>query len=81
MARRRARRFLLYLIIIALAFFFVKVSLFPRIPTIGKTTTSKVYVALGFHTNLYHSYRGDTPDEAGFGKDIRDDQEDHRDDG
>jgi hypothetical protein len=71
MARRRARRFLLYLIIIALAFFFIKVSLIPRIPTIGKTTTSKVYVALGFHTNLYHSYRGDTADDAGFGKDIK----------
>jgi|GEM_PF-164688 len=71
MARRRARRFLLYLIIIVLAFFLIKVSLIPRIPTIGKTTTSKVYVALGFHTNLYHSYRGDTDDDAGFGKDIR----------
>jgi len=24
-----------------------------------------------FHVNFYHSYRGDTPDERGFGKDIR----------
>ena len=31
----------------------------------------KVYVALGFHINFYHSWRGDTPDEAGFGVDIR----------
>jgi hypothetical protein len=31
----------------------------------------KVYVALGFHANFYHSWRGDTPDEAGFGTDIR----------
>ncbi|MGQ9490284.1 MAG: fibronectin type III domain-containing protein [Anaerolineae bacterium] len=31
----------------------------------------KVYVALGFHVNCYHSWRGDTPDEAGFGTDIR----------
>jgi hypothetical protein len=31
----------------------------------------KVYVALGFHINFYHSWRGDTPDEAGFGTDIR----------
>ncbi len=30
-----------------------------------------VYVALSFHVNLYHSYRGDTPDEDGFGQDIR----------
>jgi hypothetical protein len=26
---------------------------------------------LGFHTSFYHSWRGDTPDEAGFGTDIR----------
>jgi hypothetical protein len=32
---------------------------------------AKVYVILGFHTNFYHSWRGDTPDEAGFGTDIR----------
>ncbi len=31
----------------------------------------KIYVALGFHVNLIHSFRGDTPDEAGFGQDIR----------
>ncbi len=31
----------------------------------------KVYVILGFHQNFYHSWRGDTPDEAGFGTDIR----------
>lgn len=31
----------------------------------------KIYVVLGFHTNFYHSWRGDTPDEAGFGTDIR----------
>ncbi len=34
-------------------------------------TSAKVYVALGFHANFYHSWRGDTPDEAGFGTDIR----------
>jgi hypothetical protein len=28
-------------------------------------------VAFGFHVNLYHSYRIDTNDEDGFGKDIR----------
>jgi hypothetical protein len=32
---------------------------------------NKVYVAFGFHGNLYHSFRGDTNDENGFGKDIR----------
>jgi hypothetical protein len=31
----------------------------------------KIYVAMGFHSNFYHSWRGDTPDEAGFGTDIR----------
>ena len=31
----------------------------------------KVFLAFRFHANFYHSYRGDTPDELGFGKDIR----------
>jgi hypothetical protein len=31
----------------------------------------KTYVMLGFHINFYHSWRGDTPDEAGFGTDMR----------
>ncbi|HDP80322.1 MAG TPA: hypothetical protein ENN21_05715 [Spirochaetes bacterium] len=31
----------------------------------------KIHIAFRFHGNFYHSYRGDTPDEMGFGKDIR----------
>jgi hypothetical protein len=31
----------------------------------------KVHVAFGFHVNLYHSYRGDSNDDKGFGGDIR----------
>lgn len=31
----------------------------------------KVHIAFGFHVNLYHSFRGDTNDEKGFGGDIR----------
>ena len=30
-----------------------------------------VHIAFGFHVNLYHSFRGDTNDENGFGQDIR----------
>lgn len=30
----------------------------------------KVYVSFGQHVDFYHSYRGDTPDENGFGHDI-----------
>ncbi len=30
-----------------------------------------VHVALSFHVNYYHSYRGDTNDDEGFGQDIR----------
>lgn len=37
----------------------------------GKSTPHKVYIAFGFHANLYHSFRIDTNDEAGFGRDIR----------
>ena len=31
----------------------------------------KIHLAFRFHANFYHSYRGDTPDEMGFGQDIR----------
>jgi hypothetical protein len=31
----------------------------------------KIYLMLGFHASFHHSWRGDTPDEAGFGTDIR----------
>ena len=34
-------------------------------------TEHKVHVGFGFHVNCYHSYRGDTNDALGFGKDIR----------
>lgn len=33
--------------------------------------TPNIYLAFRFHGSFYHSYRGDTPDELGFGKDIR----------
>lgn len=29
-----------------------------------------VYVSFGQHVDFYHSYRGDSPDEDGFGHDI-----------
>ncbi len=31
----------------------------------------RIFIAFGFHVNLYHSFRNDTMDESGFGKDIR----------
>lgn len=39
----------------------------------GETDMSeyKIHVAYGFHVNCYHSYRGDTNDNLGFGSDIR----------
>jgi hypothetical protein len=40
-------------------------------PGQGDGSPHKVYVMLGFHSSFYHSWRGDTPDEAGFGTDIR----------
>lgn len=42
-----------------------------HLPTRLSSNPHKVFVILGFHTNFYHSWRGDTPDEAGFGTDIR----------
>ncbi len=34
-------------------------------------TGNKIHIAYGFHVNCYHSYRGDTNDNLGFGSDIR----------
>lgn len=34
-------------------------------------TENKIHVAYGFHVNCYHSYRGDTNNNLGFGSDIR----------
>lgn len=31
----------------------------------------KIHIGYGFHVNCYHSYRGDTNDNLGFGSDIR----------
>ncbi len=56
---------------IALVLYLLWVILFPRLSLIGGETKHKVYVAFGFHGNMYHSFRIDTNDEAGFGKDIR----------
>lgn len=36
-----------------------------------KTDEYAVHVGFGFHVNCYHSYRGDTCDDKGFGSDIR----------
>lgn len=33
--------------------------------------SNRIHVAYGFHVNCYHSYRGDTNDEQGFGSDLR----------
>ena len=30
----------------------------------------KIFIAFGFHVNLYHSFRNDTNDQSGFGNDI-----------
>ncbi len=40
-------------------------------PRNSNNPNPRVHVAFGFHGNLYHSFRVDTNDEAGFGKDIR----------
>ncbi|MCK9549112.1 MAG: hypothetical protein M0Q37_11435 [Sphaerochaeta sp.] len=35
------------------------------------SSAPSIYFVPRFHVNFYHSYRSDTPDEQGFGKDIR----------
>ena len=37
----------------------------------SQTFEPTVHLALRFHVNLYHSYRGDSLDDRGIGKDIR----------
>lgn len=32
---------------------------------------NKIHIGFGFHVNCYHSYRGDSNDNLGFGSDIR----------
>ncbi len=64
------RALIVALFVIFIAYWLL-VILVPRIKTLGGESPHKVYVTFGFHTNLYHSYRIDTNDEAGFGKDIR----------
>ncbi|MBN2875861.1 MAG: hypothetical protein JXM71_12260, partial [Spirochaetales bacterium] len=36
-----------------------------------KVEDARVHLSFRFHVNLYHSYRGDSLDERGIGKDIR----------
>lgn len=48
-----------------------RIVVWPRIGLIGKSTPHKVHVTFGFHASLYHSYRVDTNDDAGFAQDIR----------
>jgi hypothetical protein len=36
-----------------------------------ETKVPEIHLAFRFHVNLYHSYRGDSLDEKGIGKDIR----------
>jgi len=59
------------ILLILFSGFFSYISILPRLSLIGKKTDHHVYVAYGFHVNLYHSYRIDTNNEEGFGKDIR----------
>ncbi|MBT8342498.1 MAG: hypothetical protein HKP58_19450 [Desulfatitalea sp.] len=65
----RPRRLFLYLLIVAAAF--------PILLVLAGTdddssqSKHKIFIAFGFHVNLYHSFRNDTMDESGFGKDIR----------
>lgn len=58
-------------LIISLCIYIFIIAVIPKLLYIGKSTDHKVYVAFGFHVNLYHSFRVDTNDESGFGKDIR----------
>ncbi len=59
----------LFLIVIAIWMLWLPKAFHDASPVAG--SPHKVHVAFGFHVNLYHSFRGDTNDENGFGQDIR----------
>jgi hypothetical protein len=49
-------------------------SLFHRNPSSIKSEAKenlKVYVMVGFHVDFYHSWRGDAPDDTGYGQDYK----------
>lgn len=59
---------LFLLLLTAMSFLWLPRALEP----VGSAATGlRVHIAFGFHVNLYHSLRGDTNDENGFGQDIR----------
>ncbi|MEW6526234.1 MAG: hypothetical protein AB1444_06145 [Spirochaetota bacterium] len=64
-------KYALALLVVVYIVYLVGSIILPKLSVIGKESKHKVYVLLGFHANFYHSYRIDTNDEAGFGKDIR----------
>ncbi len=71
MVPRIKKKHVCTVVVLLVGFWLFLVSIVPRLTLIGRSTDHKVYVAFGFHANLYHSYRIDTNDEAGFGMDIR----------
>ena len=71
MPRKKRAALITWSIIAGLLIVLLAAYAIPKLELIGRQTDHKVYVAFGFHGNLYHSYRVDTNDEAGFGKDIR----------
>jgi hypothetical protein len=75
MSTKKKKRHIISKILLILLILFIAYILFefitPRVSLIGKDTNHKVYIAFGFHANLYHSFRDDTNTEDGFGMDIR----------
>lgn len=59
------------LVLVAVAATLPLVGRIAHFRVLTESSPHKVFVILGFHTSFYHSWRGDTPDEAGFGTDIR----------
>jgi hypothetical protein len=68
---RPARKKNIVLILLAVVLTGVWLPKIIRVPFSSAASPHKVYVAFGLHVNLYHSFRGDTDDENGFGQDIR----------
>jgi hypothetical protein len=68
---RKYRKTKLLLCLVVLAISLLWLPKFLQHTASVASTPHKVHITFGFHVNLYHSFRGDTNDENGFGQDIR----------
>lgn len=71
MVRKRVKILRYGLIATILGVVFICLAAVLSLPDDRGEAAGRIYIAFGFHVNTSHSFRGDTPDESGFGQDLR----------